>query len=377
MLRVLEVISDMNIGGAGRLLINRIKNMDKERFDVTVIVPKGSMLSDFLKRENVTVLEVNGSKDKSFEIKSLLAFLKLIKRVSPDIINCHGSMNARVAAKLARVKIKIFTRHCDFPLKGIYKSGGIRSFLGLFNNFISDGAIAVSDSAKRNLLELGIKEEKIKVIINGAQPQIKLSDDEKRNFKEKLNISQDKVLVSIFARIEEYKDHITFLKAANVLREYNCLFVIVGTGREEANIKRYVKELDLEKKVLFVGFVNDITPWMNITDINVNCSVGTETSSLALSEGMSLGIPCVVSDYPGNTYMIRDKENGLVFPQGDHRALAKKIKCLIENRDLYNKLSDNAFKRFESELNAKSMTLKTEEYYLELYNKKTCNNTDL
>ena len=377
MLQVVEVISDQNIGGAGRLLVNRIKNTDISQYHITVIIPKDSMLLNLLKSENVNVIEINGGKNKSFDVKSFFEFLKIINRLSPDIINCHASMSARLAAKILRVRVKIFTRHCDFPKKTFLKIPIIKSIFRFFNNYISDGAIAVSYSAKRNLIDLGVSEEKIKVIINGSQPQRKFATEEKNDFKKSENIPQNMTIVGIFARLEKYKDHMTFIKAANVLKNENCFFIIVGTGSEENNLKKLVKELGVDNKIRFVGFVEDVAPWLNITDINVNCSIGTETSSLALSEGMSIGIPGIVSDYAGNKYMVKDGENGMIFPQRDCFSLAKKIECLMNNKAFYNKLSANALKRFENELNAKNMTEKTEKYYQEMYNKKTCKNTDL
>lgn len=377
MLRVLEVISDMNIGGAGRLLLNRVKNTDKERFELSVIIPKGSMLLEPLSKENIIVYEIDGGKNKSFEPKSFLSFFKLIKRINPDIINSHGSMNARISAKLLGIKVKIFTRHCDFPTRKLLNLVGIRGLVRFFNGGLSDGAIAVSSSARDNLLSLGINEEKIKVIINGAEEQRLLTKDAKKDLREKMDIGEKDFVVGIFARLEPYKDHITFLKAASVLKNKNCRFLIVGTGSRELEIKEFAKALDVEGRVSFVGFVDDVSPFMNITDVNVNCSVGTETSSLALSEGMSLGIPAIVSDYSGNTYMVKDNVNGMVFPQKDYFKLAKKIDYLMENKEFYRRLSVNARTRFEEELNAFCMTKKTEAYYLELYEKKTCKITGL
>ena len=152
MLRVVEVISDMNIGGAGRLLLNRIKNTDKEKYDITVIVPKGSLLLNPLKNENINVYEIDGGKNKSFDIKSIFEFLKAIKDLSPDIINCHASMNARFAAKLLRVKVKLFTRHCDFSISGALRFRIVRQFFGFFNNFISFLHMKRSLYIKRPLL---------------------------------------------------------------------------------------------------------------------------------------------------------------------------------------------------------------------------------
>lgn len=81
-------------------------------------------------------------------------------------------------------------------------------------------------------------------------------------------------------------------------------------------------ELGIDDNLCFAGFVEDVTPLMNITDIQVNASYGTEATSLSLLEGMSLGIPAVVSDFGGNPGVITDGENGLITPQKDADALA-------------------------------------------------------
>lgn len=370
MLRVVEAISDANIGGAGRLLINRIKNTDREKFDIVVVLPRGSMLKSVLLAEGVKVYEINGGKDKSFDIKGFIGMLSVIRKLKPDIVNSHGSLNARFAAKICGVKVKLFTRHCDFPVKRIFKFRIVKRVFGFFNNFLSDGCIAVSESAKNNLQALGVNEEKIVVIINGAYPLRALSDSDREIFKKDKRIPLDFMVISIFARLESYKDHVTFLKAAALLKDGNYTFLIVGDGSEDKKIKAVAKELSLDDRVVFTGFVNDVTEWMNITDINVNCSVGTETSSLALSEGMSLGIPAVVSDYPGNTYMVKHNVNGLIFPQRDYATLAENIKRLSKDKKIYDRMRFEARSRFESELNAKSMTKATEAYYLKMYETK-------
>ena len=132
----------------------------------------------------------------------------------------------------------------------------------------------------------------------------------------------------------------------------------------------YTEKLGINERVIFSGFVDDVSEIMNITDINVNCSIGTETSSLALSEGMSLGIPAIASDYAGNKYIVKNRVNGLIFRQRDHVDLAKKILFLVKNKSVYDEFSINARKRFLSELNAKNMTDKTERYYMYLLHKK-------
>lgn len=369
--KVVELISDTNIGGAGKLLINKIENSDKNQFKYTVILPKYSLLCDLLKKSDADVVEINGCKNKSFDIKAFIEIYKKIKKISPDILNSHACLTGRIVGKMAKVDLNLYTRHCDFPVNKIYSYKAVKDIVKLFNVYLNDGVIAVSTSAKKNLIQLGVPSNMIKVIVNGAKALNGISSDEKKKIKAGLNIPADAIIVSIFARLETYKDHKTFLQAAKVLQKNdNIYFLIVGDGSLQEKLKKYAHNLCLEKRVFFLGFVNDISKIMNITDINVNCSIGTETSSLALSEGMSLGVPAIASDYPGNKYMVKNQVNGLIFQQKNYKELAKKILLLSKDEALYNRLSQNAKNRFFSELNAKRMTEEIEKYYLSLLKKK-------
>lgn len=370
-IKVLEVISDTNVGGAGRLLISRIENSNRQKFEYTVILPKGSLIAEPLKNAGAKVIEINACKDKSRDLKNIFAFYKIIKNVSPDIVNSHACLTSRISAKMAGVSVNLFTRHCDFKVGKIYSVPAVKLAVKMFNTEINDGAIAVSHSAKNNLLSLGVPKKMIKVIVNGAQALKQISEDEKQKIRQNLNIPFDATVVSIFARLEVYKDHKTLLRAAKLLKlNRKIYFLIVGCGTLERELKQYARKLGLDigldKKVRFLGFVDDVSTIMNITDINVNCSIGTETSSLALSEGMSLGVPAIASDYSGNKYIVKNGVNGLTFPQKDHVALAQKILILSKNKALYKKLSLNAKERFHKELNAKRMTRETEKYYLSM-----------
>lgn len=371
MIKVVEAISDTNIGGAGILLVNRLQNTDKLIFDTTVILPKGSLLEPKIRKTGAKVVTVEGNGDKSFDIESFFSYIAVISKISPQIINAHGSLNARIAARIAKVPVCIYTRHCVYPVSKIYNSRFIRLLFGKATDLISDCIIAVSHSAKENVIKMGADASKIRVIINGAQVLKRLSNQEREKIKRLLGIPPDKTVVTICARLEKCKDHNCFLNAAKLLCDISdgYRFLIVGGGSLEKSLKRKAIELGIKDKVIFTGFVDNVSPFMNITDINVNCSTGTETSSLALSEGMSLGLPAVASDYGGNPYMVRDGENGYIYKAGDCRDLAEKIQKAKDGKN-YSRLSQNSKARFEHELNARLMTEKTQRLYLKLLKKR-------
>lgn len=63
-----------------------------------------------------------------------------------------------------------------------------------------------------------------------------------------------------------------------------------------------------------LGFRSDVAALLSILDVQLNASYGTEATSMALLEGMSLGLPSIVSDYGGNPWLVKDGDNGLIFP---------------------------------------------------------------
>ena len=66
MIRVLNIISDTNIGGAGRVILNYLRYTDKSKFETLVAIPKGSLLKKPLEEADVTIYEVEGMADRSF-----------------------------------------------------------------------------------------------------------------------------------------------------------------------------------------------------------------------------------------------------------------------------------------------------------------------
>ncbi len=364
-MKILEVITDTNIGGAGILLATRCEYMDRSKYEVIVALPQRSRLRERFVRMGISVVEINGCYDRSFEIQSIPKWIAILKNIRPEIVNCHGCLSCRIAARLCHVPILFDTRHCAFPPKGWQTVFPGKNILGLGMRTLSDQTIAVADAAKQNLLDMGADSRKIKVIINGAKPIRRLTKAEKEQWRAKTRISMDSIVIGIFGRLESCKGHDTFLRAAKLLLEQNTKyqFLIVGDGRLFQTLKSMAGDLGILNHTIFVGFVEDVAPYFNITDILVNCSTGTETSSLALSEGMSLGIPVVASDFGGNPYMIKNGENGFLFPMNQYDVLAKQIQRITENSQLYGHLSKGAKLRFDQELNARRMTRDTEELY--------------
>ena len=361
--KILEVSSDTNIGGAGKCVLTLLENFDCNKFEVKVVLPKNSLLKEHIQKMNFEVIEVDGMADTSLSIADISKLKEIFKHEKPDLVHTHGSMSARIAAKFTGAKV-VYTRHSVFEPSPKISKGIGKLINGAINNYFADGIIAVAQAAKGNLTATGVKEDKIDVILNGVKGLAPISEDDKKQFCNRFALD-DKPIVSIVARLEDIKGHEYFIDAADELLK-KCIeakFVIAGTGSYEPSLKEQVKKLGREKDIIFTGFISDVDKLMNVTDIQVNASYGTEATSLALLEGMSLGIPAVVSDFGGNPGVIKNGINGFVVPKKNAKALAQKIEELILDRELYSKLSDGAIKIFNETFTAKAMTEQTEKLY--------------
>ena len=369
MKKIIEVSSDTNIGGAGKCLITYAQNYDREKYEVKFMLPKGSLLKPELEKCGAEVIEVSGISDKSLDLKSISELKKIFKAEKPDLVHAHASMSARIAAKFSGAKV-IYTRHSVFEPSPKISKGIGKVINGAVNNYFADGIIAVAVAAKENLVKTGVSEKKIRVILNGTDALVPLSEAEKQAARERFSVGDD-FIMSIIARLEDIKGHEYFIEAADILlkKGVKAKFLIAGTGSYEETLKKKVRDKKLEKDVLFTGFIKDVDKLMAITDIQCNASYGTEATSISLLEGMSLGIPAVVSDFGGNPGVIKHGENGFLFPKRNAEAMADAIYKVYSDKELYRNMSTREKEMFKKTFTAEAMTKNIESYYEQIMKK--------
>ena len=264
MIRVLNLISDTNIGGAGRVILNYLRYADRERFETLVAIPSGSLLKPLLEETGVPVFEVDAMADRSFAKDDVQVLKELIREVKPDLVHTHGCLSGRVAAKLCRVPV-VYSRHSAFPVPAKIKYPPGRWANKILNEALADHIIAVSPATRDNLIEGGISTRKITVVMNGVAPVKQTSAQEQEEMRKELGLTPDLTVFGILARIEDYKGHLYLIHAAKLLKDRgytNFRILIAGTGAFEEEVSRAVVEMgadDVEhrgflrrKKILYM-----------------------------------------------------------------------------------------------------------------------------
>lgn len=346
MLTIVQVSTDTNFGGAGSVILNYLKNYNKEELKTITIIPTNSVLKPMIEELGETCIEIDGIGDKSLSLNGIRNLRRALKKIAPNIVHTHSSLSARIAAKSLGIKI-IYTKHW-------LEHGNYNFISKSINNFLCDKAVAVSKGTKQSLINMGIRENKIEVIYNGIAPLKVYQGFEKKEKKEKADLSGKTVITNV-SRLEDVKNIHSFLRCCKYIlaKEKDARFLIAGTGSLENELKDYSKRLGIEEYVTFLGFVKNMEEVYAITDVVV-VSSKEEALSMSIIESMHHGIPVVSTKCGGPEELIENKVTGFLVPIGDSDEMGKKVIELIEKRCVYYNMSEaskkNAKKNYSSEV---------------------------
>ncbi len=364
MKKIIQVSSDSNIGGAGKCILTFLKNYDRSRFAVSAVVPKQSLLIPHLQALDVPVLEMEDLAEQSLNLGAVARLRRLFREEKPDLVHTHASMSARIAAKSLGIGV-VYTRHSVFPPSRRLTSFPGKQINGLINNWAADRIIAVAEAAKENLTDTGVSEKKIQVILNGVEPLPACPKEAVAALRMEYGIAPEEKVVAIAARLTEVKGQTYLIQAAERLlkKGVRAKFLIAGTGETQEALRAQIAKAGLEDSVKMMGFVADVTPLMHLMDVQVNCSFGTEATSLALLEGMSLGKPIVASRFGGNPGVVQDGKNGFLTPIHDVEALTDRLWQLLTNPALYQAMAEEGKRIYQENFTAEKNTRAIEGVY--------------
>ena len=139
--------------------------------------------------------------------------------------------------------------------------------------------------------------------------------------------------VGLVANIRGSKGHEHFLEAARLVlaERSDARFLIVGDGIGFEDVRRRVKEMGLEPRVLMTGFRRDVPEVMAALDVLVLPSTRSEAMSQVIPQALAVGTPVVGTAVGGTPELIRDGETGRLVPPADAPALAAAILDLLRD----------------------------------------------
>lgn len=329
-MRVLHVISSLGIGGAERLISDMLPQMKTAGVDVSLLVYRRlyNAFEKKLEGAGVTIISLEAKNHLSPQI--IFSLANAMKGF--DIIHVHlfpALYQVAIANIVCRKKL-IFTEHCTTNRRRQSRLLRVieRVIYSQYPRLIS-----VSGETQESLMAwLNERSNRYSVILNGIDLKAFCLDKKKSDFPYEV------LMVSRFA---EQKDQATLIKALQWLRE-DVHAVFVGDGDTKHSCEVLACKVGVAARCHFVGIQSDIPYWVSKADIGV-LSTHWEGFGLAVVEMMAGKLPVVASDVEGLKQVVDGA--GLLFSEGDDRALAKMINQLIENPDYRKQIAERCYER--------------------------------
>ena len=237
---------------------------------------------------------------------------------------------------------------CLIHSKEINHDKGSRSNKRVLNVLNKVNHIVANSEFTKNLaIENGVNSDKITVINPGVYP-IKSIDNKILDEAEKLLKDKSPRLITV-SRLDKRKNHEKVIMALRNLKEIypNIIYTCIGLGEEEENIRKLVKELSLEKQVLFLKDISQNLKNALIAKSNlfvmpsIIYKKSVEGFGIAYVEAAQYGVPSIGGKDGGASDAIKDKETGIICDGNNLDEIYSSIDLVLKNNS-YKELGKKA-----------------------------------
>ncbi len=247
----------------------------------------------------------------------------------PDIIHAHNFLYAGLVAESLSKKYDIpyiITEHSTEFARNLVDT----KYYDLLKNAAKKSIVVTAVSTPFAHLLSSILGTKVKVLPNIVD-DLFFKDDFKKVDKKEFTFLN-------VALLDSKKNHILLLEAfAKLFRFENVVLKIVGDGVMETELKEKVKELNIEKRVLFLGRLTQEKVQQEM--MNADCFVLSsdyETFGVVLIEALACGLPLVATKCGGPEDIVNDK-NGILVNVGDEEQLFNAMKYILDNKNKFDR----------------------------------------
>ncbi|MFH1440509.1 MAG: glycosyltransferase family 4 protein [Candidatus Omnitrophota bacterium] len=312
---------------------------------------------------------LEGIKDEVYSV-----FSSFLRKNKPDIIHTH---NMHYFSKTHAEAIADLAKQKNIPL--ILTAHNVWDdllFLELTHQIDWTHIIAVSHFIKKEIIGIGIDDRKITVIHHGIN---------QRKFHPKVNTAKilkkyprlkNKKIVFHPARIGLAKGCDTSIKAITIVKEKypDIMLVLAGSKniidwgetqqKDIAYFVHLIKHFKLEKNCLIDTYsLDEMKELYALSDICVYPSSSGEPFGLTMLEAMATAKPMIITNSGGMPEVIKDGINGFVIPVRDFELLAEKIKNLLGDKKLRDRLGYTGRQMLESQYSKERVTKDTLSVY--------------
>lgn len=338
MKKILFLIHDLGKGGAEKVLVNLVNNMDSTAFDITVMVLFGGGVNEQFLNKNIKLVKVFPrmipGNTKWMKLLSPRQLHSLFIRDTYDIeVSYLEGPSARVIAGCPNSNTKLVSWVHEKQRTMEMASGYFRSSSEAewcYGRF--DCNVFVSKDLMEDFRTIFGNLRMTTVLYNTIESE-RIIELSKEPVSEILTDNRVKIVaVGTLKHIKGYDRLLRIIEKLKAEAENDFCLYILGEGPEKQNLKQYVIEHGVEDVVVFEGYQTNPYKYVAKCDLFV-CSSYVEGFSTAATEALIVGTPVCTVEVPGMKEMLgEDGEFGVVV-ENDESALYQGIKNLIDDSD--------------------------------------------
>jgi glycosyltransferase involved in cell wall biosynthesis len=303
-----------------------------------------------------------------FDPQVIPALRRIVAKESPDVIQTH-MIKSHFLVKLAGLgkQYPWVAYHHGYTTTDLK----MRAYNRLNHWSLPSAArvITVCQAFANQLSRAGVRADRITVCHNSVVAPACVPSEERQTLKHRLGITGGELVVLSVGRLSREKGYSDLLNAIALLRELDSelkfKLVIAGEGPERERLERAAHRSRLSARVLFIGHVEDITPYYAIAD-TLALPSHSEGSPNVLLEAMAAGVPVVATNVGGVPEIAIAEKSALLVPPREPRLFAAALHRLLTTPELAQTLSANAKVRVETHFSPESHAQSLIRIYQEL-----------
>ncbi len=371
--KVMHVITSLNVGGAEMSLYKLLSTMDRRQFDASVVSLTdigeiGGRIADL----DVPVHAI-GMRPGRMGPTDVAKIRRKIKALAPHIVHTwlyHSNLVGGLAAKLAGVPVIWGLRSSYADASCLKRStSAVRRACGMLSGWLPAKIVSCAREAVQTHVAAGYSDSRMTVIPNGYDTDVYRPDTSARQaVRMELGIPGDVLVVGSVANFHPNKDHRSFLEACARIRrdipDIHCILCGRNVTSRNAELNAWAEELGLSDCVHMLGQRNDLPKIYAAMDV-LALSSRAEAFPNVVAEAMACGVPCAVTDVGDAAYIVG--ETGVTVSPRDPQALAEAcLDILRMPSDERTELGLAARKRIHDTFGLRAVTAEYEALYMEL-----------
>jgi len=298
--------------------------------------------------------------------------IKTVKKYQIDVLHAHftlpggliGAITRKITSKPLVVTVHGYDITCIRNIGyGLICNPFLRNIVKKTLKSV-DKVIAVSKSVKKMIIQLRIRDSKIKVIYNGIDLkrfcQSREILERSNILKYKKNWTNKRILLNVGSLVPVKGQKYLIEAMRDVIKEFpNSMLLICGDGPLKKPLHELVKRFDLQDYVKFMGEIRreDMPLYYAIADVFLLSSL-IEGQSISLLEAMAFSKPIIASEVGGIPEIITTGRTGLLIEKQSPKKLAQAICMVLRDKKFAELMGRNArelIKNFSLDIQAKQV----------------------